>query len=124
MRAEQLAAAHQPGRAVITLLPADAPPPAVGAHEPGPGASPVVPIVIDDAGVVTGTTGDADADAALVAAAAEALEHGRSRTVEAAGRRRSDQDLDFVAPVPLERPGPTVECAVLAEEHVDLEIAG
>jgi len=87
LRAEQLAAAHAPGRAVITLLPPDAPPPAFGPHEPGPGAPPVDPIVIDDAGVMTGTTGDPDADLELQAAAADALERGRSRTVEAAGRQ-------------------------------------
>jgi len=87
LRQEQLTAAHQPGRAVITLLPADAPPPEFGAHTPGDGAPPTTPIVIDDAGVMAGTTGDATADQELQTAAAEALQRGRSRTVEAAGRQ-------------------------------------
>ena len=87
LRAEQLAAAHEPGRAVITLLPADAPPPVFGPHQPGPGELPTAPNVIDDAGAMTGTTGDPGPDATLTAAAADALERGRSRTVEAAGRQ-------------------------------------
>ncbi len=80
-------AAHDPGRAVITRLPADAPPPVFGAHAPGPGEPPVDPVVIDDDGMRTGTTGDPAADAELEAAAADALARGRSRTVEAGGRQ-------------------------------------
>jgi xanthine dehydrogenase accessory factor len=87
LRPEVWLAAHEPGRAVITLLPPDAPPPAFGPHEPGDGAPPVDPIVIDDAGIMTGTTGQAEANATLAAAASGALERGRSRTVEAAGRQ-------------------------------------
>src|SRR5215210_1677135 len=74
LRPEQLAAAHEPGRAVITLLPPDAPPPAFGPHEPGAGAPPTAPIVVDDAGLMRGTSGDAEADATLAAAAADSLE--------------------------------------------------
>ena len=34
------------GSAVLTELPADAPPPTFGTHEPGPGSPPAVPIVV------------------------------------------------------------------------------
>ena len=79
--------AGEGGRAVVTLLPADSPPPAFGAHEPGPGAPPAPRLVVADDGRLEGTTGDAAVDAVLVAAAAEVLERGRSRTVEAGDRQ-------------------------------------
>lgn len=85
--AAAFSAAHQPGRAVITRLPADAPPPEFGAHTPGAGEPPVDPIVVDDDGTMIGSTGSAEADAALVEAAVDALNRGRSKTVEAAGRQ-------------------------------------
>jgi xanthine dehydrogenase accessory factor len=84
---EAIAAAHEPGRAVITPLPADAPPPAFGPAEPGHGAPPEPAVVVDEAGALSRSTGDPDADGVLRAAAAEALDRGRSRTVEAAGRQ-------------------------------------
>ncbi len=79
-------AATEPGMAVITPLPADSPGPAFGPHEPGSGAPPAVPLVLGVAGALTGTTGDAAADAELAALAADSLERGRSRTVELLGR--------------------------------------
>ncbi len=71
------------GRAVVTPLPADAPPPSFGPHEPGPGAPPIPPIVVaEDGALVAGTSGSASLDAALADAAAAILRDGRSRTVE------------------------------------------
>lgn len=75
------------GAAVVTPLPDDAPPAVFGPHEPGPGAAPAPPIVIDTMGrILEGTTGIPSTDAALADAAARILEDGRSRTVEVAGR--------------------------------------
>ncbi len=79
-------AAREPGRAVITPLPGDAPGPESGPHTPGEGAPPAAPLVFDGDSGLGGSTGDADSDVALKAAAAEALERGRSRTVELGGR--------------------------------------
>ncbi len=75
------------GRAIVTLLPPDAPPSAFGAHAPGTGAAPVEPLVVHDDGTLEGSTGDASTDAELVAAATEALAKGVSRTVEIGGRQ-------------------------------------
>lgn len=75
------------GRAIVTPLPADAPPAVFGAHKPGPGGPPAEPLVVHDDGRLEGTLGDATADAALVAAALDALAHDVSRTVEVAGRQ-------------------------------------
>ncbi len=69
------------GRVVATVLPADAPPPEFGPHEPGAGAPPADPIVVDEAGGMTGSLGDPTLDAGLEEAAREALDRGRSRTV-------------------------------------------
>ncbi len=80
------AAARDPGVAVITPLPADSPGPAFGSHPPGEGAPPGSSLVFEPAAGLTGTTGDVAADADLAAAAADALERGRSRTVELLGR--------------------------------------
>lgn len=74
------------GRAVVTTLPPDAPPAEFGAHEPGEGAPPEPPLIVRDDGTLERTLGDPAADRALVAAALDALERGRSRTVELAGR--------------------------------------
>jgi xanthine dehydrogenase accessory factor len=71
---------------VITPLPVDSPGPEIGPHDPGEGSPPETPLVLDAAGRLTGTTGDAAADAELAEIAADALEHGRSRTVELLGR--------------------------------------
>src|SRR5215213_8158365 len=70
------------GRAVVTLLPADAPPGSFGPHPPGPGGPPGAPLVVHDDGRLDGTLGDAASDRALVVAATDALSHGLSKTVE------------------------------------------
>src|SRR4051812_28970337 len=70
------------GRAVVTPLPADAPPPTFGASAPGAGDEPASPLVVHDDGRLDGTLGDAALDARLVEAATEALAHGVSRTIE------------------------------------------
>jgi xanthine dehydrogenase accessory factor len=69
------------GRAVVTRLPPDAPPSTFGAHEPGTGAVPGPKLVVVDDGTLSGTLGSRDADAALVAAARDALLRGTSRTI-------------------------------------------
>ncbi len=74
------------GAAVVTPLPADAPPADFGAHEPGPGEPPERPLVVHDDGRLEGTLGDAGLDQELVEAAVEALRRGMSRTVELGGR--------------------------------------
>ena len=75
------------GRAVVTILPADSPPPEFGAHEPGAGAPPADRLVVEDEGTLTGTLGDPASDAALVVAARDALLRGTSRTVTIGGRQ-------------------------------------
>ncbi len=75
------------GRAIVTPLPADAPPTAFGAHQPGPGSQPGVPLVVHEDGRLDGTLGDPELDAGLVAAGRDALVHGVSRTVELGGRQ-------------------------------------
>ena len=79
-------AARDAGAAVITPLPPDSPPPDFGPHEPGAGAAPQPPLVVHDDGTMDGTLGSEDLDAALVAAALDALNRGTSRTVELGGR--------------------------------------
>jgi xanthine dehydrogenase accessory factor len=74
------------GAAVVTPLPADAPPPDFGQHTPGDGAPPAPKLVVHDDGRLDGTLGDAAADRALVEQATEALRRGLSRTVEIGGR--------------------------------------
>jgi xanthine dehydrogenase accessory factor len=73
------------GRAIVTPLPADSPPPAFGEHRPGDGAPPEQPLAVDDAGL-HGSLGDPALDAALLDAARDALRRGASRTVELGGR--------------------------------------
>ena len=75
------------GRVVATVLPADAPPPDFGRHEPGAGSAPKEAIVVSADGEIDGSLGTADADEALRIAAAEALLRGRSRTVTIDGRQ-------------------------------------
>lgn len=75
------------GRAIVTALPADAPPPAFGAHAPGQGSEPSIPLVVHDDGRLEGSLGDAALDAELIAAAREALGHGVSRTVQIGARQ-------------------------------------
>jgi xanthine dehydrogenase accessory factor len=74
------------GMAVVTPLPADAPPPEFGRHEPGDGEKPARPLFVHDDGRLEGTLGSAALDGMLVDAAREALERGASRTVELDGR--------------------------------------
>jgi xanthine dehydrogenase accessory factor len=74
------------GAAVVTPLPADAPPPDFGPHEPGSGAPPAEPLLVHDDGSLEGTLGDAVLDAALVEQARDALKRGTSRTVELGDR--------------------------------------
>ena len=81
------AATHDAGAAVVTALPADAPPAEFGPHEPGAGAPAEPPLVVHDDGRLDGSLGDEDLDAELVAIARDALERGTSRTVELAGRQ-------------------------------------
>ncbi|HEY3522325.1 MAG TPA: XdhC/CoxI family protein [Candidatus Limnocylindrales bacterium] len=75
------------GRAVVTPLPPDAPPSTFGAHEPGVGAPPDPKLVVGDDGTLSGSLGSPDADAALVAAARDALLRGTSRTVTIGDRQ-------------------------------------
>jgi xanthine dehydrogenase accessory factor len=74
-------AARRRGVVVATLLPADAPTAEFGRHEPGDGESPRVSVVVAADGTLTGSLGSADADAALRAAAHDALLRGTSRTI-------------------------------------------
>lgn len=74
------------GRAVVTPLPPDAPPPAFGPHEPGSGAPPEPKLVVRDDGTLDGSL-DRELAAALVPAALDALDRGRSTTVAVAGRQ-------------------------------------
>ncbi len=74
------------GRAIVTPLPADAPPPAFGAAPPGEGSAPVDPLVVHDDGRLDGTLGDPALDEALVAAATDAP---RARRLADRGARRS-----------------------------------
>jgi len=74
------------GRALVTPLPPDAPPAAFGSHEPGSGAHPAPVLTVTDDGRLDGSLGDPALDAALVVAALDALERGRSRTIELGGR--------------------------------------
>jgi xanthine dehydrogenase accessory factor len=80
-------AARQRGTAVATILPPDAPPSAFGPHEPGDGAPPEPPIVVSSDGRLEGSLGTPAEDAALAAAAGEALLRGTSRTVAIADRQ-------------------------------------
>jgi xanthine dehydrogenase accessory factor len=69
------------GRAIVTRLPPDAPPPVLGPHEPGPGTAPSQPLVVHGDGLLDGTLGDPSLDAELVEAAQDCLARGVSRTV-------------------------------------------
>jgi xanthine dehydrogenase accessory factor len=86
VRDETVDAARRQGVAVVTPLPADSPPPAFGAHEPGVGARPVEPIIVASDGSVRGSIGSPADDAAIRSAALDALNRGTSRTVEVGPR--------------------------------------
>ncbi len=88
VRPEVVAAASGAGgEAVVIPLPGDSPPPAFGPHPRGAGERPATAIVARADGSLAGTTGSADADAAIAAAARDLLLRGGSTTVEAAGRQ-------------------------------------
>ena len=76
------------GRAVVTTLPAGSPGPTEGGFVVGPAVAMTEPIVVTADGDMDGTLGDSESDAALVAAAKEALARGVSLIVELAGVRR------------------------------------
>jgi xanthine dehydrogenase accessory factor len=80
------AAAKELGRVVAIPLPADAPPPVFGRSEPGEGELPPAPVIVGASGISEGSLGSPSADAALEAAARDALLRGTSRTVEIEGR--------------------------------------
>ena len=69
------------GRVIVTPLPADAPPPVLGAQAPGEGSEPALPLVLHEDGRLDGTLGDAARDTLLAEAGREALAKGVSRTV-------------------------------------------
>jgi xanthine dehydrogenase accessory factor len=75
------------GSAVLTELPADAPPPTFGPHEPGAGSAPTTPLVVAEDGRLDGTTGDPGLDAELIRAASDALARGTSLTVAVGDRQ-------------------------------------
>jgi xanthine dehydrogenase accessory factor len=80
-------AARELGRAVITLLPDDAPGPAFGPVAPAEGAAPEPELTLNaGSDSLDGTTGDETADTALTGHARDALLRGTSRTVEVNGR--------------------------------------
>ena len=74
-------AATPTGSAIVTPLPADAPPPDHREHQGGDGAPPAAALRVDADGTLDGSLGDQAADAELVAAATDALRRGTSRTV-------------------------------------------
>jgi xanthine dehydrogenase accessory factor len=79
-------AAERLGQVVAIPLPADAPPGEFGPSPPGVGEAPAPAVVVGQDGVISGSLGSSEADAALVNAAQEALLRGTSRTVEIEGR--------------------------------------
>jgi xanthine dehydrogenase accessory factor len=88
LRAEVVEAAAGPGGvAVVIPLPADAPPAAPGPAERGRGEPPAPVFTVAEDGTATGSTGLAEADAAIARVAREALGQGRSMVAEAAGRQ-------------------------------------
>ena len=80
-------AANPTGSAIATLLPADAPPPEHREHQGGDGAPPAAALRVDADGTLHGSLGDPVADAAVVAAATDALRRGTSRTIVTGGRQ-------------------------------------
>jgi xanthine dehydrogenase accessory factor len=80
-------AAGPGGSAVVIPLPADAPGPDPKPHAPGQGEAPAPSMCVAQDGSLAGSTGSAEADAAIVRAARELVGRGRSGTVEVAGRQ-------------------------------------
>ena len=75
------------GVAVVTPLPADAPPAELVQHRPGDGAPPAATIAVEPDGRLHGSLGDRALDDALAAEARDAIRRGTSRTVELGGRQ-------------------------------------
>ncbi len=75
------------GRAVVTILPPDAPTADHGPQERDRGEPPGRKLVVGDDGTLDGTLGSGAADATLVAAARDALLRGTSRTVAIGDRQ-------------------------------------
>ncbi len=80
-------AASPTGSAIVTPLPADAPPPEHREHPGGEGSPPAAQLQVDADGSLDGSLGHAAADAELINAAADALRRGTSRTVVIDGRQ-------------------------------------
>ena len=76
--ARETAAGRSGGRAIVTRLPADAPPPEFGQHPPGDGEVADEPVVVADDGAMSGPVADL-----VVPAALDLLNRGTSRTVPA-----------------------------------------
>ncbi|MBA2700182.1 MAG: XdhC family protein [Chloroflexi bacterium] len=74
------------GAAVVTPLPADAPPPESGPYTSGDGAPPEAPLVVHDDGRLEGSLGNPSFDAQLRADATDALRRGLSRTIQVGDR--------------------------------------
>jgi len=88
LRPEVVAAASgRGGIAVVIPLPADAPGPDSGPHEPGRGAAPARAFTVAEDGTIAAPTGSPDVDPAIVGAASSLLARGVSGTVEVAGRQ-------------------------------------
>ncbi len=88
VRPELIAAGEdsEHGRAVVTILPIDAPGPVFGPHSPGAGEPMAAVLRVADDGSLDGSLGDPASDAELIRAGLAALASGTSRTVELAGR--------------------------------------
>jgi xanthine dehydrogenase accessory factor len=88
LRPEVLAAAGGDGGAVVVIpLPGDAPPAAFGPHSPGAGEPPAPALIVTSDGSLRGSSGEAEADEAIAAAARVLLGSGESATLTAAGRQ-------------------------------------
>ena len=82
-----LAGARERGVAIATILPPDAPRLTSDGTSPATGRRPSRPIIVHGDGRLEGSLGSAAGDAALAAAAAEALLRGTSRTVAIGDRQ-------------------------------------
>ena len=88
LRPEVLDAAAGKGGVVVAIpLPSDAPPPEYGPHPRGAGESPAKAFLVHEDGTMTGSTGDAELDAAVAAGARRNLMRAGSGTV-AVGQRQ------------------------------------
>jgi xanthine dehydrogenase accessory factor len=74
------------GAAVVTPLPPDAPTATFGTHQPGAGAVPAHPFLIDAEGRISGDVPDDAAVETLRNSARDALNRGMSRTVDSGAR--------------------------------------